>query len=101
MIFISILFVISFTLNVILTLMLKNSKTLTKELTLKVKILSDYADNTLEVKEVANRVKQTLVNEKPSNVLQELASFTSEVVDATPKKPRKPRRKRKPNTPKD
>lgn len=93
MIFISILFVISFTLNVILTLKLKKSNANKEELDVKLKVVTDYADGV--VKEKMESAKVVLEESKESILIA-----AEKVVDAT-KKPRKPRRKKKPNTPKD
>lgn len=102
MILISILFVISFTLNVILGFKLKKSNANVEELEVKVKVLSDYADGT---------VKATLAKAKTSKPLEAVVEWaksekTTETIEnseavVAPKKPRKTRRKKKPNTNKD
>ena len=110
MISMSILFVISFTLNIILALKLKNSKTITKELTLKVKILSDYADDTVKVKNHETRgqaigkpAKAVVKWTKQESVVEYNTSTTAKEssTEAAPKNYRKTRRKKKPNTPKN
>jgi len=102
MILISILFVISFALNVILSFKLKKSNANVKELEVKVKVLSDYADGT---------VKTALTKTKTSKPLKTVVGWTksektaetTENLEAVAvlKKPRKTRRKKKQNNNKD
>lgn len=98
MIFISILFVISFTLNVILALKLKKSNANKEELDVKLKVVTDYADGV--VKEKLESTKATLEAKAEVKVEDSIEVLAEKVVDVS-KKPRKPRRKKKPNTPKD
>lgn len=97
MILISILFVISFTLNVILGFKLKKSIANVEELEVKVKVLSDYADDTVKAK-TAKKAPLQAVAEWAKSETQNVAS---EVTTDAPKKARKPRRKKKPTTNKD